>query len=307
MTDPTVIDLNGRSLAVRPELLALLSDLNGKVFRADDLPTEATLAARRGAGPSVAGGVATVDLKGLITPEPSLLAMLFGLGGGLNAFMDDLRSAVADPDVGTVVMNVNSPGGYVDGVPEASAQIRQLRESKPIVAVANTLAASAAYWLASQAHELVVTPSGEVGSIGVYQMHQDISKALDLEGVKPTLISAGKYKVEGNPFEPLDPEAAAYAQSQVDDFYNLFTADVAAGRGVAQDEVTSGYGEGRTLTAKRAVRAGMADRVATLAETQTRFQSGRGRVKQRAEDTDPQKRALPSYEDRLRLVDALAG
>jgi hypothetical protein len=81
---------------------------------------------------------------------------------------------------------------------------------------------------------------------------------------------------------------------------------VAAGRGVAQDEVTSGYGEGRTLTAKRAVRAGMADRVATLAETQTRFQSGRGRVKQRAE-ADPSERVAMSREDRLRLVDALAG
>ena len=90
----------------------------------------------------------------------------------------------------------------VDQIPETAAQTRAARAQKPIVAVANTQADSAAYWLASQADEIVVTPSGEVGSIGVYQMHRGLSEAHAMRGIAPTLVSAGKYKVEGNPYEP---------------------------------------------------------------------------------------------------------
>ena len=81
------------------------------------------------------------------------------------------------------------------------------RGTKPITAIANTLAASAAYWLATAADELVVTPSAEIGSIGVFAAHRDFSVALHNAGLKTTLISAGKYKVEANPFEPLSAEA----------------------------------------------------------------------------------------------------
>ena len=225
------------------------------------------------------GGVAVVDLMGMIMPEASgLFALLFG-AAGLNTFQTELRHAIADPDVKAVVMNVDSPGGLVDHVPETAAMIRQAREAKPIVAVANTQAASAAYWLASQAHEVVVTPSGEVGSVGVYQRHMDMSGALEQAGIKPTLISAGKYKVEGNPYEPLGDEAKAAAQQAVDDFYGMFVKDIAAGRGIEPEEVDENYGQGRQLLAKRAVKAGLADRVATLGQTVQRLQSGRAVVK----------------------------
>ena len=87
----------------------------------------------------------------------------------------------------------------VYGVAELADQIQSARASKPVVAIANSLAASAAYWIGCAAGEFYVTPGGEVGSIGVWQAHFDYSQAIASEGVKPTLISAGKYKVEGNP------------------------------------------------------------------------------------------------------------
>jgi signal peptide peptidase SppA len=159
---------------------------------------------------------------------------------------------------------VDSPGGLVDQIPETAAMIKAGREQKHVVAVANTLAASAAYWLSSQANEIVVSPSGEVGSIGVFAQHRDLSGALEQGGISVSLVSAGKYKTEGHPFGPLESEAREHIQQGVDDYYDLFVKDVASGRGASVKDVTSGFGEGRVLTAARSVKAGLADRVDTL-------------------------------------------
>jgi signal peptide peptidase SppA len=162
--------------------------------------------------------------------------------------------------------------------------------------VANTLAASAAYWLASAASELVVTPSGEVGSIGVFAIHEDYSAALDRVGVKVSLISAGKYKTEGNPFEPLGEEAQAAVQGTVNDYYDMFIRAVARGRGVSQADVIAGFGEGRVVMAEQAVRLGMADRVATIDEVIGGLQAGSSKGKQvRADDGEDRLRRLRAY------------
>lgn len=219
------------------------------------------------ASAGVTGGVAVIPLRGIITPRPSFLSLIFGGGGGLVGFRSALREAVASDEVAAIVIDVDSPGGSVDLVPETAAEIREARKVKPVIAVANTIAASAAYWLAAQADELVVTPSGEVGSIGVYQLHQDVSEMAAKEGVTVTLIAAGKYKTEGNRFEPLTDEARAAMQSLIDEYYDLFASDVAKGRGVSASAVKAGFGEGRMVTAKAAVAAGMADRVETLEAT----------------------------------------
>lgn len=273
--DLIALEAEGRTWAIREQVMEAMQELSGTLVGPLSRP-EARSTARRAAG----GKVAILGLKGMITPQPSLMALLFGAGGGgLVGFRKDLREAVADPDVSHIVMDVDSPGGLVDMVPEVAQDIYEAREAKPIVAVANTLAASAAYWLASQANEVIVSPSAEVGSIGVYQLHRDVSGALEASGIKPTLISAGKYKVEGNPFEPLSDEARGAAQQAVDDYYGMFVADVARGRGVEAQDVSEGYGEGRTLTAKRAVKAGLADKVASLGDTVARLSSGRARVR----------------------------
>jgi signal peptide peptidase SppA len=200
-----------------------------------------------------------------------------------------VKGALADPDVGAVLLDLDSPGGVVDGIPEAAATLRAMRGSKPIVAVANGMAASAAYWLASQADEMSVTPSGAVGSIGVYATHRDMSGAGKLQGVATTLVSAGKHKTEGNPWEPLSDEARAAIQHDVDHFYNLFTADVAKGRGVKQADVKTGYGEGRVMNAKDALAAGLVDRVETLGEAATRLsRRGAETSTARAEANEPE-------------------
>lgn len=213
------------------------------------------------------GGTAVIPLQGTITPNGGgFLAMLLGLGGGLRQFRSDLAEALNDDRVDRIVLDINSPGGQIAHVPETAAVIRAAKEIKPITAVANTLAASAAYWLAAQASEIVVTPSGEVGSIGVYMGHVDRSKAIEEMGTKITLISAGKFKTEGNPYEPLSDAGLEHRQARVDGIYSDFLREVALGRGVSVDTARKDFGEGRTMTATEAVDAGMADRVAVLEE-----------------------------------------
>jgi ClpP class serine protease len=142
-----------------------------------------------------------------------------------------------------------------------------------MVAIANTLAASAAYYLAAQADEVVASPSSLTGSIGVFTYHVDQTKADEIEGRTVTYVSAGKYKTET--VGPLSDEARAMLQQRVDDFYGQFVNAVAKGRGVSSSAVRAGYGEGRVLTAKRAVDAGLADRVGTIDDAVRRLASGK--------------------------------
>lgn len=230
---------------------------------------DSNMAAHGDAGQS--GSVAVLPLIGIIAHRIGTAGDISTEGTSVQGFTKRFRDAVADAGVGSIVIDVDSPGGAVDGVPELADEIFNARGTKPIVAVANTFAASAAYWLAVQADELVVTPSGEVGSIGVFGMHEDISEALAMKGVRTTLISAGKFKTEGNPFEPLTEEARDAMQAAVDGFHDMFVKAVARGRGVKPGEVRKGFAEGRTVLAREAIDEGMADRVATLDQTVARL------------------------------------
>jgi len=194
-------------------------------------------------------------------------------GTSVQEFTQQFRQAMNDPNVTAIVIDVDSPGGTVSGVDELATEIYNARKqgSKKITAVSNCLCASAAYYIASQANEFCVSPSSLTGSIGVYQLHEDDSTALENLGVKFTFISAGKYKVEGNSYQPLDDEARTAMQGVVDDFYSMFTKAVARGRGVAVKAVLGGFGQGRCLTAQDAVKQGLADRIATLDEVLSKY------------------------------------
>lgn len=275
--------LTERPWAIQPSMLRLMAELldfrqSGGAFNAEQI-AERLAAARSDngdrSGAARAGSVAVIPMYGVISQRQSLMSDTSG-GTSVEQMRNDLRTALADPQVQAIVFDIDSPGGSTDGIPEFAAELRSLRDgAKPITAQVNTLAASAAYWLATSMTEIVATQSGEVGSIGVFAIHEDISRAADAAGVTTTLISAGKYKVEGNQFEPLTDEARAAMQGQVDDFYAMFRADVAEGRKVPVSTVDADYGQGRTLLAAAAKEAGMVDRIATLEQTVTRLQSRR--------------------------------
>jgi signal peptide peptidase SppA len=225
------------------------------------------------AAANAGAGIAVLPLYGVVTQRGNMVDDISGPGStSTQKFTSALRQVLADDTVGQILIDIDSPGGSVYGVAELATEIVKARAQKPVVAVANSLAASAAYWIGCSASDFYVTPGGEVGSIGVWQAHFDYSKALEEEGVKPTLISAGKFKVEGNPYVPLDPEAQAFMQSRVDDYYNVFIKAVAKGRGVSVADVRDGMGEGRVLGADAALAAKMVDGVATFDDVLARMQ-----------------------------------
>jgi signal peptide peptidase SppA len=238
-------------------------------------PSEEQLAEIRAAASArsvarASGGVAVLPLMGMISHRANMMQEISG-GTSIDKFTSSFRQAIADPNVKAIVIDIDSPGGTVDGCDELATEIFQARGQKPITAIANTLCASAAYYIGSAASELVVTPSGLVGSIGVYMAHTDTSEKDAKDGVKTTVISYGKYKAEGALGKPLGEEGIAYAQSIVDAFGEQFVKAVARNRGVAVAAVRSGYGEGRVVTAKQAVELGMVDRIATFDQVLAKF------------------------------------
>jgi capsid assembly protease len=256
--------------AITPRYLSIIQEIlrfraSGGRLTPEEIQARIGAAAEPDARPKPRrdGAVAVIPIYGVIAHrafEASSGATSTELIGEL------LKRAVGDPDVGTILFDISSPGGTVEGVPELGRQIFEARQVKRTIALANAQAASAAYWLASQAEELVITPSGSAGSIGVFLLHEDMSEALAKEGIKIDAIKAGDNKLEGAPWEPLSDETRAFLQGEVDKVYADFLAAVAKGRGVSVSEVKKTMGQGRVFGAKESVTRGMADRIATFDE-----------------------------------------
>ena len=259
--------------AILPHKLAVLEEIVARHISGEKLDAEEVQTRIHGAlrpADRRAGSVAVLPLFGTIFPRANMMTDVSGATSA-ERFGAQLSQLVKDPDISAIVLDVDSPGGQVGGIDELSQQIFDARGQKPIVAVANHLMASAAYWIGTAADEVIVTPSAQVGSIGVFAVHEDISAALEQEGIKMSLISEGKYKTEGNPYEPLTEEARAAIQVRVSEAYDAFIKSVARNRGVKPAQARNDFGEGRVVGARQAVELGMADRMGTLEETISRL------------------------------------
>ena len=244
---------------------------------AGDKPSKeevAALVGRRPQSTQPVGKVGVIQIFGTISQRVGLLE---GSGGTscemINAGLDAM---LADKTCKTIVLQIDSPGGSVFGVEETARRLFDARSEKKIVAIADGLAASAAYWLGSQADEFCCIPTAQVGSIGCLSAHQDLSEAMKLAGVKTTIFSAGKYKAEDNPFGPLSDEAREARQRTVDEYYSMFVKAVARGRGVSEATVRNTYGQGRCLTADDAKGAGLVDRICSWEQCLSRLGASAG-------------------------------
>lgn len=261
--------------AIEPAKLAAICELVALRAAGHELTAD-EVHARIGAGPtqrtaSTTGTVAVIPVFGVISPRVTMMQDVSG-GTSVEKLSAALREALTNPRVDAILLDVNSPGGSTDLITELAAEIRAARKTKPVWSIANTAAASAAYWIASQADRMIMTPSGSVGSIGVVAAHEDISKLLENEGVSMTLVKAGKFKAELSPYGPLTEEALAALQERIDAFYSMFVADVAKGRGVPVETVRNGFGEGRMVLARQALEQGMVDGIDSFEATVTALQ-----------------------------------
>lgn len=256
------------------EIEAVLRDHTG----GDDAAMKARLEAWRAEqseGPEAAARrrervtVGSIGIVPIIGTMVRRATWMMDWSGGVSTAVTaaQIDKMAAQDDIKGILLDIDSPGGSVDGTPELGDAIARAAKVKPVFANANGLAASGAYWVGSQATELAVSPSGMVGSIGVILMHMDVSKALENDGLKPTIIKAGRFKAEMNPYEPLSDEAKVEGQRILDTMYKQFVSAVAAGRGVSKAKVRDTFGEGRVVMADEALRKGMVDRVETINET----------------------------------------
>lgn len=172
-----------------------------------------------------------------------------------------LGAAMEDPEVKGIVFDVNSYGGGVYGNFELAEQMALWRDDKPSLAVVNAVAFSGGYSLSTGASKIVCLPSGDVGSIGVVMVHQDMSKLLDDWGIKITVIHAGAHKVDGNPYEPLPKSVREEFQATVDESREAFVSLVAKNRGI-EGSVVAGT-EAAIYGSAEALRLGLIDGIAT--------------------------------------------
>jgi len=190
----------------------------------------------------------------------------------------DFDLMLREESIGTIILEFDTFGGTYPGIPELANKIYQARDQKKIVAHVNAAAGSGGLWLAAAAGEVVITPSGEAGSVGAYMRHVDQTGLNEELGIKYDYISYGEFKTEGNPDEPLEDETREYLQGKVDRIGKEFEQALAKFRGVSLSKVQKDFGRGRMLDAKQAVEVGMVDRIATFEQTIQRVAKPSGKT-----------------------------
>lgn len=263
-----------------PRLLgtALLPDANEQQIQTDLLAPE-LFSTRRGersdGGYLVSDGVGVVRVMGALAHRSKLDADSNYILG-YNEVAAKLEHAMASPDVHAVALIVDSPGGEAQGAFELAQRTFDLRGKKKMVAVADGVAASAAYLFASAASEVVITGTGYAGSIGVVMRHIDLSRLLANEGINVTHIFAGAHKVDGNQFEALPPSVRADFQAEINSLYEMFVEAVARHTGLTAEAVRAT--EARVFMGAAAVQAQLAKRVATADQVLTELAGLRART-----------------------------
>lgn len=202
-------------------------------------------------------GVAIIPIQGPLSKEPSIWSWIFG-GCDYQTIAKDINAATESPEIHSIILDVDSPGGEVSGCDELSALIDAASRKKKVVAYAGGMCASAAYWLASAANEIVADPCAILGSIGVRATLVDTSKAEEMAGVAVYDIVSDQ-----SPLKAVDPSKEsdrARVKDTLTQLASVFIGRVAKNRGVTSETVKSNYGRGGVMTGSAALKAGLSDR-----------------------------------------------
>lgn len=251
-------------LVARPKLEIILSVMKAK-FAGEALPISQQVA--RAPGLNITEqGIAVLPILGTLVRRSSYL----GAASGLTAYHDIeamAEEAFADPQVRGVLLEIDSSGGEAGGIFDLAEHLRNLAKAtgKPLWAIADEAALSAAYALACAAEKIWLTRTSQVGSVGVLAVHMNESEADRKEGVDYTFIHAGAHKVDGHSHAPLSPDVQSGIQADVDGLYVQFVDLVANFRGIKPDKVR--VTEAQIYRGAEAIKAGLADRLGTFSQT----------------------------------------
>lgn len=222
----------------------------------------------------VINGVAILQVDGVIAKKMNLFTRISG-GVSSQIIGNDFKQIMSNPDIKAVIINIDSPGGTVDGTQELARMISSHKGVKPIVSFSDGMIASAAYWIGAAADQIYISGDNvEVGSIGVVTQHIDVSGWESKNGIKTTEITAGKYKRIASEYAPLSESGRAYIQDILDQIYSTFVQDVASFRSVSVDRVLEDMADGRIFLGRKAIVAGLVDGVSTLDEIINKLAAG---------------------------------
>lgn len=259
-------------LIARPKLEVILGvvarKLAGDTF---DTPPPATADAGINGGLQIVEGIAILPVLGTLVRRSSYI----GAASGLTSYHDIeamAEAAFADPTVKAVLLEVDSSGGEAGGVFDLAQRLRQLAQTsgKPLWAIADEAALSAAYAIACAADRIWLTRTAEVGSIGVVAVHVDESVADAKAGMTYTFLHAGAHKVDGHPHAPLPAPVAADIQADIEQLHTQFISLVAGFRRLPPEVIRDT--EARVYRGEAALQAGLADQIGTRAEAITALQ-----------------------------------
>lgn len=275
-----ILDILTAPWAIEPSKLIELQAIYATHMRGEKIDVSA-VEARIGKplknepqGYQVIDGVAVVPINGVTAKRMNLFAEISG-GASTELIGRDLRAALNDPTVKSIMLHIDSPGGTVDGTQTLAQLVESIGQQKPVVAFADGMMASAAYWIGSAASAVYVSSeTTQVGSIGVVATHTDVSGAQAQQGVKTTEISAGKYKRIASQYGPLTDEGKAAIQEQVDTLYTIFVNDVARHRSASAEAVLEHMADGRVFLGAEAVQRGLVDGIASMETMLSRMASG---------------------------------
>lgn len=256
-------------LIARPKLDIILGVM-GRKLAGDGLPAAPPVtpleSVARSAQPQITeSGIAVIPILGTLVRRSSYLVA----ASGLTSYVEIeamAAEAFADPRVKAVLLEIDSSGGEAGGVFDLAARLRSLAKTsgKPLWAIADEAALSAAYALACAADRLWLTRTAEVGSIGVVAVHVDESEADRQAGLSYTFIHAGSHKVDGHPHAPLPLTVAADIQADIDGLHEQFIALVAGLRGLGVEVVRAT--QARVYRGDQAIAAGLADQIGSFRE-----------------------------------------
>lgn len=211
---------------------------------------------------TIQDNVGVIAIDGSMIPGEAGFLSYFG-AVGYGDIRNALVEAAMNPEVKSIMLNINSGGGAVDGCADCASLIARVNKVKPVMTYADGAIASAAYWIGSQASAVLIGPTTIAGSLGVVLKHAEMSKMRAAVGITDTVIRTGEFKQLANPVEPLTDVAKAELQQLSDDIYSVFLGQVADARGMSAQAVDAKMGKGREFVGQRAVSVGLADGIAT--------------------------------------------
>lgn len=265
-----IIDALTAPWLIREETLAAMLEIYERHSATADMDIEKMVAASAAFSTQpvrdyyIMGGVAVLDVVGVLGKRFDMFTQICG-GASTQRLQDELVTALEDDGVHSILLNVDSPGGEVDGIQALANDIYAARSKKTIIALIDGQGASGAYWAASSASKVyLASDTTIVGSIGVVMAHKDVSGAESKKGVKTTEITSGKYKRIASNYAPLTAEGEKYLTDITDHIYSVFVSAVARNRGVSVDVAEKDMADGRVFLGQQAITAGLADGFSTL-------------------------------------------